>query len=172
MSQSIRTVFYGRMSDDKQETSIPEQREWLAGVKVRENLDVMAEFSDPGIPGDEIRHRPGLQELLEYCEREHRAGRPVEALACWGFERFSNPGSKGPLVEEGWPLVARTMQAAGRRPVLHRLGTTIELDIQITELVRSFGRASASRRTTPKSGICRERDELIVRGNFTLKVKQ
>ena len=102
----------------------------------------------------------------------HEIGHDEKGNCIWGFERFSNPGSKGPLVEEGWPLVARTMQAAGRRPVLHRLGTTIELDIQITELVRSFGRASASRRTTPKPGICRERDELIVRGNFTLKVKQ
>jgi DNA invertase Pin-like site-specific DNA recombinase len=93
MPEAIPTVFYGRMSDDKQETSIPEQQEWLAGVKVRENLDVVAEFYDPGIPGDEIRHRPGLQDLLAYCEREHQAGRPVEAMACWEFGRFSRANS-------------------------------------------------------------------------------
>jgi DNA invertase Pin-like site-specific DNA recombinase len=90
---SIPTVVYYRTSDEKQETSIPEQQDWLASVRVRENLTVEAEFSDPDVPGDEIKNRPGLQALLAFCERRRREGRPIRALACWGFERFSRANS-------------------------------------------------------------------------------
>jgi DNA invertase Pin-like site-specific DNA recombinase len=93
MGESIRTAAYFRMSDPTQETSIPEQQEWLAGARVREGLEVVGEFADPEIPGDEIMRRPGLQDLIAFCQREHDAGRTVEALACWGFERFSRANS-------------------------------------------------------------------------------
>jgi DNA invertase Pin-like site-specific DNA recombinase len=89
----IRVVAYFRMSDPKQEASIPEQKAWLASILGRESLDVVAEFMDAGIPGDEIQSRPGLQDLLAYCEREHREGRPVQALVCWEFGRFSRANS-------------------------------------------------------------------------------
>jgi DNA invertase Pin-like site-specific DNA recombinase len=88
-----RAVSYYRMSDAKQEASIPEQREWAHRAAPRHGFELLREFEDQGIPGDEIARRKGLQSLLDYCAAEFAKGRPVEAVVCWDADRFSRANS-------------------------------------------------------------------------------
>src|SRR5262245_54770868 len=84
---------YYRMSDPKQEASIPEQREWAHRAAPQHGIALRREFEDQGIPGDEIARRKGLQALLDYCERQFKAGDPVVTVVCWDSDRFSRANS-------------------------------------------------------------------------------
>jgi DNA invertase Pin-like site-specific DNA recombinase len=92
-TRPARTVAYYRMSTDRQEDSIPQQQEWAARACRREGAEVVREFSDPGIAGDEIALRPGLQAMIEFCEQRWKAGDPVDAVATWDADRFSRADS-------------------------------------------------------------------------------
>jgi DNA invertase Pin-like site-specific DNA recombinase len=93
--QAIRAVAYYRMSETKQEASIPEQRTWARSACRREGVELAREFSDEGIPGDEfvIAQRKGLKDLLAYCASEHKQGRPIRAVVAWDADRFSRADS-------------------------------------------------------------------------------
>jgi site-specific DNA recombinase len=84
----IPVVSYYRRSTNKQEHSIEMQKAWADGAKARFGLDVLREFQDPGIPGDEIEHRPGLHAMLAFCEARHRAGVAVGGVLTYDGERF------------------------------------------------------------------------------------
>jgi DNA invertase Pin-like site-specific DNA recombinase len=90
---SVPAVCYYRMSTDAQEASIPAQRDWAHKAAPREGLCVVHEFEDPGVAGGEVEHRPGLQALLDYCERQFRQGTPVEAVLVWDPDRLSRASS-------------------------------------------------------------------------------
>jgi DNA invertase Pin-like site-specific DNA recombinase len=81
------------MSSDRQEASIAQQLDWAHRTGKREGVEILREFSDEGIPGDEITRRPGLQALLAYCEERYRQGQPVGALVTWNGDRFSRADS-------------------------------------------------------------------------------
>ncbi len=85
---SIRGVLYCRMSTDKQEESIPQQRDWAERTCKREGVELLAVFEDPGIAGDEIKLRPGLQALLDYCDQGG-----VDCVVTWNADRFSRADS-------------------------------------------------------------------------------
>jgi site-specific DNA recombinase len=93
MGTPIRACAYFRASTDKQEESIPQQRDWAERTCKREGVAIAASFEDPGIAGDEIKLRPGLQALLDYCERAHKEGRPVDCVVTWNADRFSRADS-------------------------------------------------------------------------------
>jgi site-specific DNA recombinase len=76
------------MSTDRQEDSIAQQRDWALRVCQREGVEVVAAFEDPGIAGDEIKLRPGLQALIEHCEQGG-----VDAVVTWNADRFSRADS-------------------------------------------------------------------------------
>jgi DNA invertase Pin-like site-specific DNA recombinase len=88
-----RTVAYFRMSEDKQETSIPQQKAWAERAAVQHHLEIVRAFQDEGIAGDEIGRRTGLQGLIDFCEREARAKRPISAVLVWDQDRFSRADS-------------------------------------------------------------------------------
>jgi DNA invertase Pin-like site-specific DNA recombinase len=82
------------MSTDQQENSIPAQRSWAREAAPREGLTLLAEFADHGISGGEgPRHRPQLQSLLDFCERQFQAGVPVDVVAVWDMDRLSRQDS-------------------------------------------------------------------------------
>src|SRR5262245_50415521 len=85
----VRSVAYYRMSTDAQEGSIPAQKDWAHKAAAKEGVRVVAEYEDPGISGGEIEHRPGLQAMLEFCEKHFRLGDPVEAVLVWNPDRLS-----------------------------------------------------------------------------------
>jgi DNA invertase Pin-like site-specific DNA recombinase len=94
-SHSIRGVTYFRMSTGKaeQEASIPEQQRWAEHACQAHRVDVVQAFEDPGIPGSELIHRPGLLGLLAFCEAQCQAGTPIDAVVCWDADRFSRADS-------------------------------------------------------------------------------
>lgn len=87
------SVAYFRMSENKQEASIPEQERWAARASTLHAVDIVKAFKDEGIAGDEIALRPGLQDLIAFCEERQRQGRPVKAVVCWDSDRFSRANS-------------------------------------------------------------------------------
>jgi DNA invertase Pin-like site-specific DNA recombinase len=89
----VPVIDYYRMSTGHQEASIPEQREWAEGARRREGLSLVRAFEDEAVPGSEIESRPGLMELLAFCEERASSGDPVEAIVCWDGDRFSRADS-------------------------------------------------------------------------------
>ena len=89
MSQSQRGVGYYRRSTDKQDASIPDQMAWAEQKCACEKVRLIKHFADDAICGDLITRRPGLQEMLAYCEAEARAGRPIDCIVCWKQDRLS-----------------------------------------------------------------------------------
>jgi DNA invertase Pin-like site-specific DNA recombinase len=77
------------MSTDVQEGSIPAQKAWAIKATAKEGLHLVGQFEDPGIPGGEVEHRPGLQDMLDYCDRQFTNGSPVEAVVVWDPDRLS-----------------------------------------------------------------------------------
>lgn len=92
-SPTVRAVGYARASTTMQANSIPEQEDWIGQAARKESLSVAAIFKDPGISGDEIALRPGLQSLLAYCQRQFAAGSSVDTIVCWNLDRFSRADS-------------------------------------------------------------------------------
>jgi DNA invertase Pin-like site-specific DNA recombinase len=81
---SIRGVGYYRMSTAKQEASIPEQKEWAHRAARTHAVELLAEFQDDGICGDDIQHRTGLAQLLAWC-----AAHEADAVVVWDADRLS-----------------------------------------------------------------------------------
>jgi len=65
------------------------------------------------------------------------------------FEHFLHLGSKGPLLETDYPLIARRMNDAGRAPLLHNLGAT-PFDLEIKRIWVIVELAPRSAGTTAK----------------------
>jgi site-specific DNA recombinase len=93
MSKPIPAVAYFRMSTDKQEDSIPQQRGWASRACGQHGVELLAEFQDDGIAGSEIERRPGLMDMLRFCEQRYAAGSPVEAVVVWDPDRLSRANS-------------------------------------------------------------------------------
>jgi hypothetical protein len=86
-------VFYGRASTRKHEDSISQQLQWADRTTRQERVQVVREFVDEGIPGDEIALPAGLQAMLVYCEGRHRAGMPVGGVVTHDAGRLFRAGS-------------------------------------------------------------------------------
>src|SRR5262249_14409190 len=91
-SMNLRGVLYARVSE-KDQTSVPDQIAWGAAACEREGIELAATFSDQGVRGGEIAHRAGLQEAVEFCAREFRAGRRIDLLLVWDPDRLSRANS-------------------------------------------------------------------------------
>jgi DNA invertase Pin-like site-specific DNA recombinase len=93
MGDTIRAVAYYRMSSSQQEQSIPQQRAWAGPACKLEEIELVREFEDHGKSGGATRGRDDFQDMLAYCERCHKDGRPVQAVVCWDTARFSRMDS-------------------------------------------------------------------------------
>src|ERR1700726_1466768 len=56
---------YTRMSTDDQPNSITFQKEAIRRYAALHNFEVVTSHSDPGKSGMEIKHRPGLRQLIQ-----------------------------------------------------------------------------------------------------------
>jgi DNA invertase Pin-like site-specific DNA recombinase len=73
-----------------QERSVPEQLAWIySQVPKLGHTLVRPPFSDEAIPGDELASRKGFQDLVAFCEEQHRRGTPVRGIITWMLSRFS-----------------------------------------------------------------------------------
>jgi DNA invertase Pin-like site-specific DNA recombinase len=81
---NIPAVAYYRMSDDKQETSIPDQREAVEKLARADGATIIREYVDEGISGDDTEHRTDFQRMLADATRLG----DFEAVYCWDQDRF------------------------------------------------------------------------------------
>jgi site-specific DNA recombinase len=94
MTKNIRAAFYGRASTSKQETSVPDQRQAVAGLAAKEGYQIVAEFVDDGISGDDTERRTQFQAMLKAAQTGG-----FEVILCWSQDRF---GRFDPLEAGYW----------------------------------------------------------------------
>jgi len=79
----MRAVLYLRMSTDKQETSIGQQRDALVAFALKQGHEIIREYVDEGISGDATHKRKGFQAMI----RDAAAGN-FDRILCWDQSRF------------------------------------------------------------------------------------
>jgi DNA invertase Pin-like site-specific DNA recombinase len=96
MARTVRAVAYYRMSTDQQDKSIPQQQEWAQSRRKAdpaEPIDIAAEFRDDAVSGDKTDKRADFHAMLAFCQKQHKEGRPIEAIVCYTPSRFSRADS-------------------------------------------------------------------------------
>jgi site-specific DNA recombinase len=79
----MRCMLYLRMSTDKQEASIPQQREALIAFAAKQGHEILGEYLDEGISGDATHKRLGFQRMIRDA-----AGGGFDRILCWDQSRF------------------------------------------------------------------------------------
>jgi site-specific DNA recombinase len=79
----MKAVLYLRMSTDKQEASIPQQREALVAFAAKQGHEIVGEYLDEGVSGDATHKRKGFQAMIRDA-----AGAGFERILCWDQSRF------------------------------------------------------------------------------------
>ncbi len=80
---TIPAVAYYRMSTDKQEASIPAQREAVEMYADANGYEITREYIDEGISGDATEKRHQFRQMIADGER-----REFKAILCWDMDRF------------------------------------------------------------------------------------
>jgi DNA invertase Pin-like site-specific DNA recombinase len=84
MAERILAVAYYRMSNDKQETSIKDQRTAVEELARKSGYKIVREYRDEGISGDNTEKRAGFLRMLADV-----SGRgDFRAILCWDVDRF------------------------------------------------------------------------------------
>jgi site-specific DNA recombinase len=92
---SVPAVAYYRMSTDRQETSIPEQREAVQAYAAKNGLRILREYKDEGISGDDTTRRLSFQRMLADAKELG----DFQAVVSWDQDRF---GRFDPLEAGYW----------------------------------------------------------------------
>jgi DNA invertase Pin-like site-specific DNA recombinase len=79
----VRAAAYFRMSTSRQEDSIERQRSQVIPYAVKQGYEVVNEYTDEGIPGDEVERRKAFRQLLA----DAQAGK-FEVILCDDKDRF------------------------------------------------------------------------------------
>lgn len=80
---SIRAVLYLRMSTGRQETSIPDQRSALKDRAASSGYQIIGEYVDHAISGDDTAKRVGFQQM-----RDDAQAKKFDVILCWDQDRF------------------------------------------------------------------------------------
>lgn len=84
MKATTRAVAYYRMSSDRQETSIGDQRKAVEKFASENGYEIVAEYADAGISGWKSDQRPEFMRLIDDAP-----GGKFQAILCWDIDRFS-----------------------------------------------------------------------------------
>lgn len=79
----MRCVLYLRMSTDKQEASIGQQREALVAFAAKHGHEIVNEYLDEGISGDKTHKRKGFKAMIGDA-----AAGGFDRILCWDQSRF------------------------------------------------------------------------------------
>src|SRR5437899_9340982 len=105
MSKREPAVTYYRMSTDKQEKSIEDERIEVERMAAREGYSILRDYVDEAISGDDTRKRKAFQQMI----RDATDKRDFRFILCWDRKRFGRFHS----VEAGYwisPLVQAGVQ--------------------------------------------------------------
>lgn len=89
----IRGICYYRKSTEDAGTSIDRQRAEMRERCEREGVTLVREFEDQSVSGLETDRRPGLLELVAFCEQQAKLRQPLDALVLYHENRFSRADS-------------------------------------------------------------------------------
>jgi DNA invertase Pin-like site-specific DNA recombinase len=92
MGTTVLCGAYARSSDDKQEASCPQQKQWAEQKAAALGMELAFFHQDVGVPGD-VLDRPGLNAVFADLERHLKAGRPVTVLLAFDQDRVSRATS-------------------------------------------------------------------------------
>jgi len=84
MAKTVPAVAYYRMSSDKQETSIADQRTAVGEYAQKKGYQIVREYVDEGISGDKTEKRKAFLQMLN--DAEHNGD--FEVILCWDQDRF------------------------------------------------------------------------------------
>ncbi len=84
MAAKTPAVAYYRMSSDKQETSIADQRDAVEEYAQQNNHQIVREYIDEGISGDKTEKRISFLQML--YDAEHTCD--FDVILCWDQDRF------------------------------------------------------------------------------------
>ena len=79
----MRCVLYLRMSTDRQDCSIAQQREALVAFASKHDHEIVGEYLDDGISGDKTEKRIGFQAMI----RDASTG-DFDRILCFDQDRF------------------------------------------------------------------------------------
>lgn len=79
----MRSVLYLRMSTDRQETSVRDQRTELRKYAKARGYQIVGEYVDEGISGDATEKRAAFQAMIRDC-----ASKRFGLILCWDQDRF------------------------------------------------------------------------------------
>ncbi len=84
MATKIPAAAYYRMSSDKQETSIADQRSAVEEYAQQNNYRLVREYQDAGVSGWKSKERVGFQQMIDDAQHGE-----FQAVLCWDVDRFS-----------------------------------------------------------------------------------
>jgi DNA invertase Pin-like site-specific DNA recombinase len=84
-SITTSAIAYYRMSTDRQEASIPQQREAVEAYARQHGYHILREYRDEGVSGDANEKRLGFQKLIQDAQEK----KDFAAVLCWDLSRFS-----------------------------------------------------------------------------------
>ena len=84
MTTKIPAAAYYRMSSDKQETSIADQRSAVEEYAEQNNYQLVREYQDAGVSGWKSQERVGFQQMINDAQHDE-----FQAVLCWDVDRFS-----------------------------------------------------------------------------------
>ena len=93
MSHATQAVAYYRMSTEKQEASIPRQRESVEAFAKANGYEIIREYVDEGISGDATEKRTAFLRMREEATRGD-----FGTILCWDKDRFGRFDS----IEQGY----------------------------------------------------------------------
>ena len=99
LAQNETAVLYLRMSDERQEHSIGDQRTELLAHAEKHGYRILREYDDPAISGDDTARRTGFLRM-----REDAAKGEFSVVLCWDQDRF---GRFDPIEGGYWILPFR-----------------------------------------------------------------
>jgi site-specific DNA recombinase len=99
MTHQETAVLYLRMSDERQERSIPEQRAELLKYAKKHGYRVLREYADSAISGDDTVRRVGFLRMREDAQKGG-----FQVVLCWDQDRF---GRFDPIEGGYWILPFR-----------------------------------------------------------------
>ena len=99
MQNHETAVLYLRMSDKRQECSIPEQRSELLSYAKKSGYRILREYTDSAVSGDDTARRAGFLRMREDAQKGE-----FQVVLCWDQDRF---GRFDPIEGGYWILPFR-----------------------------------------------------------------